>query len=165
LSIDICLSGITLCLHVCGRHQRWPAGFHLRDASFAPGSMESSLLSYSVGSALSSCFLWELCGASSPPVRESPTFHTRRKRDGDQQIIQPTGDDAAMREHQSDDLAKRQREGTVLRNDFFSPIEGPIRRLAQWHLVRSLTTNGAGMIIDLRETEVGRLMLLNGISP
>lgn len=33
--------------------------------------------------ASASCFLCELCGASLPPVREPPSFHTRRKHHGD----------------------------------------------------------------------------------
>jgi hypothetical protein len=53
-------------------------------------------------------FLLELCVGSPPPVREPTSFQQRRQQDGYQQT---TREPAAMRPHQSDDLAECQREG------------------------------------------------------
>ena len=44
---------------------------------------------------------------------------------------------ATMRQHQSDDLAEHQRDGSVLRNDLLPLVQGSVRGMAQWHLVRS----------------------------
>jgi hypothetical protein len=55
-------------------------------------------------------FLCELCIGSPLPVREPTSFQQRRKHDGYQQ--QPR-EHTAMWQHQSDDLAKCQREGGV----------------------------------------------------
>jgi hypothetical protein len=59
------------------------------------------------------------------------TLHGR-KQDGYQQ---QTSEHAAMRQHQGDDLTEHQRERSVLLNDFLSPIQGSVRRVAQWDLV------------------------------
>lgn len=61
------------------------------------------------------CFLCELYGASPPHVSEKYYPLTKRKHSGDQPFIQTTGDDAAMRQHQSDDPTECQREGTFFR--------------------------------------------------
>jgi hypothetical protein len=44
---------------------------------------------------------------------------------------------AAMWEHQGDDLAERQRERPVLRDDLFAAGQGSVRHLAQWSLIGS----------------------------
>jgi len=54
-----------------------------------------------------------------------------------------TGNDAAMWEHQGDDLAERQREGPVLRNDLPSTVQGSIWCLTPLHLIRPQRPGGA----------------------
>jgi len=64
-------------------------------------------LSGTPATASASHFLRELCVGSPLPVREPTSFQQRRKQDGYQQ---QTREHAAMRQHQSDDLAECQRE-------------------------------------------------------
>jgi len=42
-----------------------------------------------------------------------------------------------MRQHQSDNLAQCQREGSVLLNDLLPSVQGSVQGMAQWDLVRS----------------------------
>lgn len=42
-----------------------------------------------------------------------------------------------MRQHQGDDLGEHQREGPVLRDDLLAAVQGSVRDVAQWHLIRS----------------------------
>ena len=69
------------------------------------------------------------------PVREPTSIQQkRRKQDGYQQ---QTREPAAMWQHQSDNLAECQREGSVLRNDLLPAVQGSVRRMAQRDFVRS----------------------------
>ncbi len=81
--------------------------------------------------ASASCFLCDLCDASPPPVRESPTVHTRRKQDGDQLLIQTTGCDVATSRQRSGRTSVRrvrssQRPSAALSR--ISPVPGIRRR-------------------------------------
>ena len=82
-----------------------------------------------------SCFLRNLYGAPSHPVRESPSY----SQGGNSMA---TYDHAAMWQHQGDDLAECQREGAVFRIDLLMSIQGSIWCLAQRHLVRSQRPGG-----------------------
>ena len=42
-----------------------------------------------------------------------------------------------MRQHQGDDLAECQREGSVLRYDLLSAVQESVLGVAQWDLVQS----------------------------
>ena len=81
-----------------------------------------------------SCFLPEMCIGSPLPVREPTSFQPRRSQDGYQQ---QTREHAAMWQHQSDDLAKCQRERSVLLDDLFPPVQGSVRSVAQWDIIGS----------------------------
>ena len=80
-----------------------------------------------------SWFLPEMCVGSPVPVREPTSFQQRRNSDG---YPQQTREHAAMWQHQSDDLAEQRPERAVLLHDLFPPVQGSVRLLAQWDLVR-----------------------------
>jgi hypothetical protein len=61
------------------------------------------------------------------------TLHGRKQDD----YKQTTSEHAAMRQHQGDDLAECQREGSVLLDDLLSPVQGSVWGVAQWDFVRS----------------------------
>ncbi len=44
---------------------------------------------------------------------------------------------ASVHQHQGNDLAECRRERSVLRNDLLSPVQGSVRRMAQWDVIRS----------------------------
>jgi hypothetical protein len=92
------------------------------------------ILSGTQAMASASRFLPEMCIGSPLPVREPTSFQQRRKQDGYQQ---QTREHAAMRQHQSDDLAECQRERSILLNDLLPTIQGSIWSMAQWDFVRS----------------------------
>ena len=91
-------------------------------------------LSGTPATAFASRFLREMCIGSPLPVREPTSFQQRRKQDGYQQ---KTHSYAALRQHQSYDLAECQRERTVLLNDLLPAVQGSVWRMAQRDLVRS----------------------------
>ena len=87
-------------------------------------------LSCTPATASASCFLCELCVGSPLPVREPTSFQQSNRlerqlrsttRDRGVRCLQ-TREPVAMRQHQNDDLAECQREGSGLRNDLLSAV-------------------------------------------
>ena len=66
-------------------------------------------------------------------MQEPTSFQQRRKQDGYQQ---QTREPATMRQHQSDDLGEHQREGSILLRDILPAVQGSVRGVAQWDLIR-----------------------------
>ena len=58
-------------------------------------------------------------------------------------VARDLGIAAAVSQHQGNDLAEGQREGTILRSDLLPTVQGSIRCLTQWHLIRSQRSRGA----------------------
>ena len=116
--------------------RQWPTGEHLRGAPLAqlPCPSRCVILSGTPALASASRVLRALCVGSPLPVREPPSFQHRRTHEGDQHT---TREHAVMRQHQRDDLAECQRDGAVLRNDLLPAVQGSVRCVAQWDLVRS----------------------------
>lgn len=73
------------------------------------------------------------CAVPLFPPRETYLEVRQGMRDhGDLPTIHTTGDHAAMRHHQGDGLAESEREGTILRNDLFPPVQG-----SGWYMRRA----------------------------
>ena len=124
--LGMCLvaSGSSRPAITCEVHRSRQSDFHSRRL----------FLSGTPATASASRFLYEMCIGSPLSVREPTSFQPRRKQDGDQQ---ETRELAAMWEHHGHDLGEHQREGTVLRNDLLSSVQGSVRHVAQRDLIRS----------------------------